>query len=249
MKIAIISDIHSNIEALDAVFTNIDAAGVDQVISLGDNVGYGADPEAVIQRLISRNVTSTLGNHELALLSDDYLKSFNKDAAKAIKMHRKLLSSSSLDFIARLPRFIVRHGCRFVHALPPDSIIEYVSRTPETRVRRIVELQKQPMSFVGHTHLIMWFELKNNVLHRHDFSANDPQPLHLQQSIRYLINAGSTGQPRDSSWKAKYVVWDMDKNLIIPHYVKYDNKAAAHKIQKMGIAPRFAQQLMKSLMR
>lgn len=244
MKIAVISDLHANIEALDAVLVDMDAMDAEQLISLGDNVGYGADPEAVIQRLISRNASSLLGNHELALLNDDYLKSFNPDAAKAIKIHRKLLSGISLDFIAALPRSIVRYGCRFVHGLPPDSIIEYLSRTPEERLQRIVILQKQPMSFVGHTHLMMWFELREGEFLKREFTPDDPKPLFLQPQRRYLINAGSTGQPRDGNWKAKYLIWDRSRNAVIPRYVKYDNRTAARKIEKRGLPRRFARSLL-----
>ncbi len=246
MKTAVISDLHSNIEALEAVFADIDAIGVDEVISLGDNVGYGADPEAVVQLLISRNVSSILGNHEVALLNDDYLNTFHPDAAMAIKMHRKLLSTISLDFISGLPRFIVKHRCRFVHGLPPDSILEYVSRTSDIRVSRIIELQKQPMSFTGHTHLMMLFTLQDDGLHKFEFDSNNLEPVNLKKNNRYLINAGSVGQPRDGNWRAKYVIWDREKNQIISRYVAYDNGTAASKIENLGLPYRFAQKLKNS---
>ena len=140
MRTAIITDIHANIEALDAVLADCHGAGVNEVIALGDLVGYGHDPEAVIQRLVERRIPSVIGNHEMALLEDSYLACFNDEAAKAIRLHRQWLSTASLNYIQSLPRVIVRHGARFVHGLPPDSAIHYVSRTPETRVRRIMTL-------------------------------------------------------------------------------------------------------------
>ncbi|SLM31581.1 conserved hypothetical protein [Desulfamplus magnetovallimortis] len=280
-KTAIISDIHSNLEALDAVLDDIDNAGINNVISLGDQIGYGADPEAVIQRLIERKVICTLGNHELALIDDRYLKRFNKEAALTIDMHRNRLSSDSMKFISEMPRLIVSHGGRFLHGTPPDSITEYVSRISEKRLTRIMAFLKQSIAFTGHTHLMQWFELYNDksqqddafetkstpesaqssqlsekcrpgtessshgsVLKKGSFEPNDPSPLTLDPACRYLVNAGSIGQPRDHCWKAKYVIWDRDEGVILPRYIEYDNTTAAEKIEKTGLPARFARQLM-----
>ena len=275
MRTAIITDIHANIEALDAVLADCHGAGVNEVIALGDLVGYGHDPEAVIQRLVERRIPSVIGNHEMALLEDSYLAHFNDEGAKAIRLHRQWLSTASLNYIQSLPRVIVRHGARFVHGLPPDSAINYVSRTPETRVRRIMALLKQRISFTGHTHLMGWLEL-----HPHGGVSGDPDrqghsdppglerrphgesddeadglkrgrfqperlaPLQLDEKCRYLISAGSVGQPRDGVWQAKYVIWDREKKCIEPRYVVYDNRQAARKIEKRGLPKRFSSKLL-----
>ncbi len=298
MRTAVITDIHANIDALDAVLADCDSAGATEVIALGDLVGYGHDPEAVIQRLMERKVLSVMGNHEMALLEDSYLASFNGEAAKAIRLHREWLSKASMDYIQSLPRVIVRHGARFVHGLPPDSVIHYVSRTPEKRVSRIMELLKERISFTGHTHLMSWFErrphggvsgdpVNREYLnppglaghshgdgsgdhgwqgrsdrlglegHRHGVSDDEPDglkrgafqpehlsPLQLDGMCRYLISAGSVGQPRDGVWHAKYVIWDREKRCIEPRYVVYDNRQAARKIEKRGLPKRFSSKLL-----
>jgi predicted phosphodiesterase len=259
MRTAVITDIHANIDALDAVLADCDSAGATEVIALGDLVGYGHDPEAVIQRLMERKISSVMGNHEMALLEDSYLASFNGEAAKAIRLHREWLSKASMDYIQSLPRVIVRHGARFVHGLPPDSVIHYVSRTPEKRVSRIMELLKERISFTGHTHLMSWFErhppgLEDRShgvpddeiegLKRGAFQPEHLSPLQLDGMCRYLISAGSVGQPRDGVWHAKYVIWDRETRCIEPRYVVYDNRQAARKIEKRGLPKRFSSKLL-----
>ncbi|MBF0200921.1 MAG: metallophosphoesterase family protein [Desulfamplus sp.] len=260
---AVISDIHGNLEALDAVLEDIDSLGVENLVSLGDQVGYGADPERVIQRLIIRNATCLMGNHELALLDDHCLGTFNPGAAQAVRMHRKLLSEESMNFIRTLPRSIVKHGARFVHGLPPGSILEYVSLTPDKKLMRIMAILKQTMSFTGHTHLMMWFELTEilnnpedisqsrigsklslNNLKRESFNAATSRPLTLRKTRRYLVNSGSVGQPRDGDWRAKYLIWNRDRGIILPRYVPYDNLTAAGKIKKRGLPGHFAEKLL-----
>lgn len=261
MKTAVITDIHGNIEALEAVLADCHAQGVDEVIALGDLVGYGHDPEAVIQLLMARNIPSVMGNHEVAFMDDAYLKSFNPEAAKAIRLHRKWLSSESKDYIARLPRAMVMHGARFVHGLPPDSVTDYVSRTPEKRVYRMMMLLKQSISFTGHTHLMSWLEIDSdrsgekmpqkefavdgNFFNRGRFEpAEPPDSLRLKKGCRYLISAGSVGQPRDGVWMAKYVIWDPSEKRVLPRYVVYDNHQAARRIEKRGLPKRFSAKLL-----
>ncbi|MEA1967031.1 MAG: metallophosphoesterase family protein [Thermodesulfobacteriota bacterium] len=243
MRIAVISDIHSNFEAFEAVLKHIKKAGVDEVISLGDNIGYGADPEEVIRLLCKNSIDSVLGNHELALLNKRYLAGFNPTARAALIKNRKMLSKASSEYISYFKPFFVRFGCRFVHGLPPDSVSTYLSLTSETKLERIMAALSQKISFTGHTHLLGIVELQKHGLIRRKIKKNIER---LDKESRYIINAGSIGQQRDGDARAKFVIWDSDAGTLEPVYIEYDKEAAAEKIRKAGISDRYAKILLKT---
>lgn len=240
MKIAVMSDIHSNLEALEAVFRDMEKAGVDRIISLGDNIGYGADPEAVIQLLIRKRIVSVLGNHEQALMTRDAFLGLNIQAGKALAINRKMLSQTSLDYLTTLLPFQIICGFRFVHGLPPDSPVEYISRVSDKRLAELMGQLPQLLSFVGHTHLMALISLKNGHLIRQSLEKKRQ----LLKNTRYVINAGSVGQPRGGHLKAGYVIWDHDRFTVEPKYVSYDSRIPAAKIEKAGIPRWFAQRLL-----
>ena len=128
MKLAVVSDIHSNIEAFEAVLADAFALGVDQIVSLGDNIGYGGDPETVVRLMGQHKIESVMGNHELALMDGGYLEKFNPRARKALLINKNLISRESMDQIRLFQPFMVRFGLRFVHGLPPDSVTTYISK-------------------------------------------------------------------------------------------------------------------------
>ena len=119
MRLAVISDIHSNLDAFQAVLDDISKQSIDDVISLGDNIGYGAQPEEIIVSLKRHSISSVLGNHELAVLDEGYLRTFNPYARKALIINKKKLSDPAKRYISTLKPCLVRYGCRFVHGVPP----------------------------------------------------------------------------------------------------------------------------------
>ncbi|GAB6143488.1 metallophosphoesterase family protein [Desulfocicer niacini] len=217
MRIAVISDVHSNYNALCRVLEDMEKNHVDRIVSLGDNIGYGPDPCGVIALLQDKGISSTLGNHELALLDLDYRQRFRGVALKAIQQTQALLSRGDVDFITSLPFFLVERGARFVHGLPPDSVMGYLSRTSDQRLARIMALLDQEISFVGHTHLLGIVEMKNTVITRFYMGK---KILFLDKACRYIINAGSVGQSRDEDDRAKYIIWDGGQGCIEPRYVR-----------------------------
>ncbi len=217
MRIAVISDIHSNSHALCRVLQDIEQNAVDSVISLGDTIGYGADPCGVLKLLKDNNILSVLGNHELALLDVDYRKRFRGEARQGIDHTIALVSRGDLDHIATWPFFLIESGGRFVHGLPPDSVMGYLTRTSDQRLDRIMTLMPQVISFVGHTHLLGGVFMKDQVITR--FSMGK-KILFLDKACRYIINAGSVGQSRDCDDRAKYIIWDGVAATIEPRYVK-----------------------------
>ncbi len=240
MRLAVISDIHSNFEAFTAVIEDIDKAGVDAVFSLGDNIGYGADPEKVIKLIEERKIISVLGNHELALLDKNYLRAFNANAKKALIKNRRLLSEKSINRIRSFNIYCVSHECRFVHGLPPDSATKYITLTPLEIIKKIMEKLSQRICFVGPTHLLEITQLKNGVITREKIKKK----ISLDKESRYIINAGSVGQPRDKDSRAKYLIWDSISNTVEPRFVPYNNRLAAAKIKKAGIPELYAKKLL-----
>ena len=107
MKLAIISDIHGNYDALLQVMADIDQSGVDRIISLGDNIGYGPEPDRVVQKIMAQNIPSVLGNHELAIKGEEYLSWFNPVARQSLIKTRALLSSSSIKFVKKLEPYLI----------------------------------------------------------------------------------------------------------------------------------------------
>jgi len=216
VRVAVISDIHSNSHALCRVLEDIGQNAVDRIISLGDTIGYGTDPCGVLQLLKDNNIFSVLGNHEMALLDVDYRKRFRGIARQGIEHTIALVSREELNHIATWPFFLIESGGRFVHGLPPDSVMAYLTRTSDQRLARIMTLIPQWISFVGHTHLLGGVLMKNQEITRFPMGK---KILFLDKACRYIINAGSVGQSRDWDDRAKYVIWDAGAATVEPRYV------------------------------
>ncbi|MGD8991452.1 MAG: metallophosphoesterase family protein, partial [Desulfobacterales bacterium] len=201
MKIAIISDIHGNMEAFEQVWSDIEKSRVDDIISLGDHIGYGPQPEEIINRIRRCNITALQGNHELALVEPAYLDWFNQNARKSLNINRKLLSPQSIKFIANLKTYWSAYGCRFVHGFPPDSVLTYLFQlSDETKIQALERLSEK-RCFIGHTHTLDIVSIGRQGL----VSARLKEGLNrLDSGRKYIISAGSVGQPRDGNNKAKY---------------------------------------------
>ena len=152
MKLAIISDIHGNWDALQAVLKDIDAAAVDDIVCLGDNIGYGAEPNRVVEALQQRNISSVLGNHELVALQPERLAWFNPTAQQSLAMTIEWLSENARSYIARMETAMVAHGCRFVHGFPPESVTTYYFELSEEATCGAFDAFAEQHCFIGHTH-------------------------------------------------------------------------------------------------
>ncbi len=238
MRLAVISDIHSNLEAFQAVMDDISKLSIDDTVSLGDNIGYGAQPEEIIENLKHYSITSVLGNHELALMDSDYLKTFSSFAREALKINKKKLSDKALRYIATLQPFLVRYGCRFVHGMPPDIVTRYIFNESKQRIKNIIARLKQKITFVGHTHQLAVYGFDHGVLEKEKLLKCR---LSLAKSRKYIINTGSVGQPRDSYDEATYIIWDSDRYTVESRFVSYDYHNAAKKIKKAGIPEQYAE--------
>ena len=240
MRIAVISDIHGNLEAFEAVLADMDTAGVDTAYCLGDNVGYGPQPQEVVDRLRLRGIPSVMGNHELALSDPIFLRWFNPVARTSLERTRTMLSSDALDFLSGLPSAMVAEGCRFVHGFPPDSPTTYLFQVGDNGLEKSFVSHGERICFVGHTHELVMISHTGENMARHLLAQGE---IHLDRDRRYLINIGSVGQPRDGNNRAKYIIWDKDRDVLETRFVPYDIAAVVKKIEAAGLPEAHAKRL------
>lgn len=241
MRTVVIADIHGNLEALDAVLEDIREKNTARIFSLGDNVGYGADPEAVMERLRERGILSVLGNHELAMKHDSFISWFNPMARQAVTFTRAHLSEQSLSEIRAYPKSRVFENLRFVHGAPPASPLLYLFQLSDDRLARCLDRLDQNVCFAGHTHDLQVIEYDGTHVERRNLPIGD---MDLDPSCRYVVNVGSVGQPRDRDKRAKYVIYDRSVHRISVHAVAYDAETAAAKIIQAGIPIDYATRLL-----
>jgi predicted phosphodiesterase len=240
MRLAVLSDIHANLEAFEQVLADIDRSDVDAIVSLGDNIGYGPDPNAVIGLLQERRIPSVLGNHELAVVSARHLNWFNPLARRSLCWTIDTLSSQSRAFVSRLPAALTLHGCRFVHGFPPRAITTYLFQVSPQRILSAFQRLPVPLCFIGHTHVLGRLEYDGHDVSKHPLVAGS---VPLCPANRHILNIGAVGQPRDGDNSAKYVIWDCLEKTLTVRYVPYDIASVVRKIKAAGLPEAHAERL------
>jgi len=241
MLYGIISDLHANIEALSEVLAELDSIGIEKLVCLGDIVGYGANPNECVEKMIERDVLCVMGNHDREAISDKHPSSFNEDAKRAILWTREQLTDENKKFIASLPpQRTINDKTMFCHG-SPRSIDEYIfSADRASTVLSWLRLQAPTVKnvFFGHTHLQMYISTapKEDV-------GDLSEPVHLDQSYIHLTNPGSVGQPRDGFQAASFLVFDDEADTIEFMNVTYNVKKAAEKIEAAGLPAGLAERL------
>jgi putative phosphoesterase len=229
VKIAVLSDIHSNLEALTAALDAVDAAGIDTVYVLGDIVGYGADAPACVELVQRRAAGVVRGNHDDAVSLQKKVKVLPRDGRAAAIHNRALLTPAQLDYLANLPFILEADGCTFVHATPREPAA-WLRLASYTSAQEQFTYFRTDVCFVGHTHIPAVMAERLGVLR-------------VRPGNRYLINAGSVGQPRDQNPKACVAFFDtgtFDFELV---RVSYDIEGAAGKIVAAGLPASLAERL------
>ncbi len=230
--IAIISDIHNNIEALDAVFLDIDKRGIEEVICLGDIVGYGPNPRECIKQIMTR-CRAIKGNHEEGVLF--YAEDFNDRARRAIEWTRDQINGTQFDkeenallwdFLGNLGTELREEDALFVHASPRDPIREYVFPDEVGDFRKFDEIfdMFERVCFVGHTHIPGVFTQE----YRFVWPQDTDYYFKIPENGKYLVNVGSTGQPRDFDTRASYAIYDGDSVEFVR--IEYDFRKTMKKI-------------------
>ena len=240
MLVAVISDIHSNLEALTVVLEDLDRLAVEHVWSLGDMVGYGPDPEAVVELARARGIESVMGNHEKGLADPGFLDWFNPQARAALTRNAELISPATRQYLTTLPRFLVRQGLRLVHGCPPQSVGTYLFEYSTSQLGRIMAKLEESICLVGHTHELDLYERLDGRTHHPGLKEGRR---HLDPAARYLINAGSVGQPRDGDPRAKYVLLDLEALTLEVRCLDYPYRETAAKIRALGLPEIFARRL------
>ena len=232
MRLAIISDIHGNLDAFKQVLADIDRSDIDEIVSLGDNIGYGPEPDQVIQKVQARGIPSVLGNHELAMKDPKYLDWFNPAARESLLKTFTLLSDRSKSYIAHQDLCLSSHGYRFVHGFPPDSALTYMFQVSDSRKKSVLAQMKETICFVGHTHMLEMVSYDGKYLNSEPLR---PGITGLNPEKKYILNIGSVGQPRDGDNRAKYAILDSSQHLIELRSIPYDIAALDAKIRAAGL--------------
>ena len=238
MKVAVLSDIHSNLAALEAVLAGI--GSVDAIWHLGDTVGYGPEPQAVVDRLREAGAIGVRGNHDHAGGGGDILEFFNADGQAAMTWTRSRIDEPARLYLAALPDRLVPEGCDFTlsHGSPSDPIWEYMD-SAEVAERNLSAFTTT-YCLVGHTHVPVAFRRTNGRMAALWPAAGS----HLALDERRLIlNPGSVGQPRDGDPRSGYMLIDTGVGVATWNRVEYDVAATQAAILAAGLPPRLARRL------
>jgi len=247
VRILVLSDIHANLEALDACLAA--APSFDTVVNLGDIVGYGASPNEVAERSRGLGKTFVRGNHDKAATGVMDLEDFNPMAAAAAIWTRNELTAENMEWLKALP-----HG---PVSLPEFPEVQLVHGSPNDEDEYVVSLGDAlaplititvPLTFFGHTHLQGGFFANGSSADgfRPEYkTVGQPEsvPLQLKANTRYLINPGSVGQPRDGDWRAAFALYDTEAQIVHYHRTPYNLKAAQDRIFGAKLPPRLATRL------
>ena len=228
MRIAVFSDIHANLPALDAVLA--DAGSVDGIWHLGDVVGYGPDPDGVIARLREVGAVGVRGNHDAAAIGGSEIDWFNPDARRAMEWTRTAISRASVEWLISLPERRAMDGCELVHGSPREPLWEYV--TSPSVARNNLDVLREPIGLHGHTHVPVVFVDDDGRVER--FSPVSGSSFELG-GRRALVNPGSVGQPRDGDPDASYLVLDPATGSITWHRAAYDVGAVQAAMRAVGL--------------
>ncbi|MBI4549959.1 MAG: metallophosphoesterase family protein [Candidatus Omnitrophica bacterium] len=238
MRIAVLSDVHSNLEALQAALEYLERQRIDRFFFLGDCVGYGANPNECLE-IISRTAGRCVaGNHEKALYDDDLLAEFSGPAREAILWTRQNLNPRWNAFLREMPYLIVEkeftlvHGC-VSHPENFEYLFYFVDALPS------LEQLQTPLGFVGHTHVPQAFKKREQ---RADYLRDGAYA--LDRSEVYLLNPGSVGQPRDHDPRLACGILDTEAYEFRLVRLAYDNRLAARKIIDAGLPEYLGRRLL-----
>ena len=242
MRYLIVSDLHANLEALDAVVRD-SAGNYDQAICCGDLVGYGADPNPVVDWVRTNCALTVRGNHDKACTGIDDLEWFNPIAKQAAVWTHRALTVDNAKWTRELPKGpLPLDGFQIVHGAPFDED-EYVMAASEAS--QAFEYLEARLAFFGHTHVqggFIWNHSRVETIPR-TAPRIDRQMMEIDPDCAYLVNPGSVGQPRDGDPRAAYCVYDTDAAMVTYYRVPYDVLEAQRKIRAAGLPDVLADRL------
>ena len=231
MRSLIVSDIHSNLEALQSVIQDAEErGGFDQIWSLGDLVGYGPDPGECINLIRRYDTAGVAGNHDLAAVGKLSTESFNVYASAAAQWTTDQLSEEHVAYLGELPLRFELEDFTVVHGSPRDPVWEYVV-TPAAAVASFTHFDTL-RCLVGHSHIPFVCRPQEDSAVFHEFPLDSP--VHLGTD-RLIINPGGVGQPRDGDPRASYGIYDSEEGAVFHHRAAYDIPATQEKMKERGL--------------
>lgn len=241
MRVALVSDIHANLPALDAVLTALGGVGLDALWNMGDTVGYGPEPDGVVTRLRAEGAICVMGNHDAAAVGLIDTTEFNPVAAEAAAWTARTLAAETKAYLSGLAKSRVEGNFSLAHGTLADPLWEYL--TTVGAARNHFARQTTPTSFVGHTHLpLLIREGKDG--HFASRTPDDGEVVELGEG-RSCINPGSVGQPRDGDPRASYAVLDTAAGTVTFHRVVYDIATTQVRIRDAGLPEALASRLTR----
>lgn len=235
--IAILGDIHANIDALNVVLDDCRKEGVTDFLCTGDVVGYNAAPSECMKVIRELGCPVVKGNHDHYVSSDQNLDDFHPNAAAVVRWTREQLDAEEIDWLYNLPFVVTQMGITLVHStMDNPETFGYVFDHFQAEANFIC--QKTPLCFHGHTHVPMIYEKQVAGVYR-----IDPQDFKLPIGRKYFINVGSVGQPRDRDPRATYVIYDFLARTVKFRRLEYDVEAAQERIRLAGLPSRLAERL------
>lgn len=234
MRLAVLSDIHSNLEALERALEAIEDTEVDAIYCLGDIVGYNANPARCVDLVREHCAAVVRGNHDAAVAANDAVEALPPDGQEAVRHNRRCLSDDQRSYLANLPLTTTVENCTFVHATP-DAPTAWKRLTTYPAAQKQFEHFDTDVCFLGHTHVPA-------------VMADTLGVLQVRHGHRFLVNVGSVGQPRDQNPKLSMGLFDTDTFDYENVRLSYDIDAAAQKIRDTDALPnRLANRLYEGM--
>ena len=238
MRVAVISDVHSNLAALESVLEAVDAEEQDEIWCLGDLVGYGPRPNECCELVRERAQVCLGGNHDLAVRGTIDLREFSGDAAEAARWTKAVLTASARAYLDTLEPVGVRADIDLYHGSARDPIWEYV--LSDEAAAATLAISSYPLVLVGHSHValeVVWID---------DDLSGGLAPAGTEVDLgegRLLLNPGSVGQPRDGDPRAAFLLLDLEQHRAVFHRVEYDVERTQSEMRAVGLPEPLAARL------
>ena len=228
MKYALISDVHANLEALNAVLEEIESMNIDKIFCLGDAIGYGANPEECARIIQEKCDICLMGNHEAAVVGNLDISYFTQYAKDAALWTRNNVSEDILNWASNLPLVSVIHNFTLIHgSLYQPEMFNYVQTIADAEYN--FDVLETDILFLGHSHQPLAF------FNTEPMTYTLGPEIELDNSDKVIVNIGSVGQPRDENPLSCFAIYDSEENLVELFRVEYDFETTAKKILAAGL--------------
>lgn len=243
MRYLIFTDIHGNLEALLVLLKFISNRKIDHYIFLGDLVGYGADPNSIINKVSALKPLSIIrGNHDKAVCDHESIQTFNPIAAAAIRWTKEQIKKKNMEYLFKMKKgpLIINDHIMICHGAPFDEDHYIFGEFDAAEAFAHIHT---PLCFFGHTHFPFVYTDKEHMVEG-TFLSGDSNEIKLEEGTRYLINPGSVGQPRDRDNRAAFAIYDSKSQKVKLYRLEYDIKEAQRKILEAGLPSALAERLV-----